>query len=89
MSSSPETVAPLLGAEIRRLREEKGWTLRELASKVGLDFGYIGKIERGENARVETYRSIAAALGISLSTLTTVADGGRRAAPRRMAARTA
>jgi len=40
----------MLGRRLKRLRKEKGLTQKELASKVreGLDYTYIGKIERGE-----------------------------------------
>jgi len=40
----------ILGRRLKRLRKEKGLTQKELASQVprGLDYTYIGKIERGE-----------------------------------------
>ena len=34
---------------IREVREAKGVTLRELGDRIGADFGYVGKMERGEN----------------------------------------
>lgn len=37
-----------IGRRIKRIRVEKNLTQKELASKVGIDFTYIGKIERGE-----------------------------------------
>lgn len=39
-----------IGLALKRLRIEKGLTQKELAAKVhgGLDYTYIGKIERGE-----------------------------------------
>jgi transcriptional regulator with XRE-family HTH domain len=39
-----------LGRRLKRLRKEKGLTQKELASRVpgGIDYTYIGKIERGE-----------------------------------------
>lgn len=37
-----------IGRRIKRIRVERGLTQKELASKVGIDFTYIGKIERGE-----------------------------------------
>lgn len=37
-----------IGKRLKRLRLEKGLTQKELAAKVGLDYTYIGKIERGE-----------------------------------------
>ena len=37
-----------IGRRVKRIRAERGLTQKELASKVGIDFTYIGKIERGE-----------------------------------------
>jgi len=39
-----------LGKRLKRLRKEKGLTQKDLAARVsgGLDYTYIGKIERGE-----------------------------------------
>src|SRR3990172_9251097 len=37
-----------IGRRLKRLRLEKGLTQKELAAEVGLDYTYIGKIERGE-----------------------------------------
>ena len=36
------------GERIRELRQEKGWTLRDLAPKVGVGFTYLSKIENGK-----------------------------------------
>lgn len=40
----------MLGRRLKQLRKEKGLTQKDLASQVagGLDYTYIGKIERGE-----------------------------------------
>lgn len=39
--------SPSFGSELRRLRTEQGWSLRQLASKVNYAFGYLSKIENG------------------------------------------
>jgi len=39
-----------IGKNIRYLRRQRGWTMAELASMVGIREGPLGKIERGENA---------------------------------------
>ena len=36
-----------IGQNIRRYREEKGWTQEELAEKTSVHVSYIGQIERG------------------------------------------
>jgi transcriptional regulator with XRE-family HTH domain len=35
------------GHKIRELRHAKGWTLRQLAPKVGVGFTYLSKVETG------------------------------------------
>ena len=40
-----------VGDAIQRAREAKGWTLRQLAEQTDIDFGYIGRLERGEIRR--------------------------------------
>lgn len=35
------------GSKLKELRVEKGYTLREAASKLNLDYSHIGRIERG------------------------------------------
>jgi len=41
--------AERFGAAIRRLRDERGWTQDELASRAGMNASYLGFVERGEN----------------------------------------
>jgi transcriptional regulator with XRE-family HTH domain len=73
-----DKTAAAVGAEIRRLRLANGWGLRSLAGGSGVEFGRLGKIERGESAGVETYRRIAAALGVSMSALFAVVEARPR-----------
>lgn len=52
------------GAELKRLREWRGWTLRELAERSGVDFSAIGAIERGQRRpRPGTLHKLLDALG--------------------------
>lgn len=37
-----------IGERLRRLRRQRDITQKELSMKVGIDYSYIGKIERGE-----------------------------------------
>ncbi len=52
------------GDRIRQLRRNQGYTLRELASLVGINFTYLSKIETGSGQppSEETIRSLANAL---------------------------
>jgi len=43
-----------LGANIRRLREERGWIMEELADKAGATVSYISKAEAGKT-RITVY----------------------------------
>jgi len=62
------------GTLIRRLREEKGVSMRELAKSIGVTYGYIGNIERGEeSAREDRIQSLAAALDYDPDELLAVA----------------
>ena len=36
------------GERIRELRQSSGWTLRQLAPKVGVGFTYLSKVENGK-----------------------------------------
>ncbi len=55
----------LVGARIRYLRKAKGWTLEDFEEKSGLQYSYIGGIERGNrNISLETIEKIVNALDI-------------------------
>ena len=57
--------ARIVGANIRRLRKDRGLTQEDLADEAGLDSGYLGKIERGlENPSLKKLVGIAAALDV-------------------------
>jgi len=54
-----------IGKKIRKLREEKNFSLDELSQKAGLSSDHIGRVERGDatNMRLGTLFQIAKALG--------------------------
>lgn len=68
-----------IGANIKQRREAKRWTQTELAEKSGIvTQAMISRIEKGEdNAKIDTLRGIAAALGCSVVDLLTEADKKR------------
>ncbi|GIO38286.1 hypothetical protein J41TS12_31470 [Paenibacillus antibioticophila] len=56
-----------LGNRIRAIRNAKGLTQQNLADLSGLDYRYIGAIERGErNFTIDTLEKVLAALQVSL-----------------------
>ncbi len=66
---SPITVeaARLLGARVRLARNERRWTLRELADRVGVTHVTMRKVERGDlTVRLGVAFEAAALLGIPL-----------------------
>ncbi|MDW7710255.1 MAG: XRE family transcriptional regulator [Deferrisomatales bacterium] len=68
-----------IGPNIRRIREEKGFTLPRLAAATGFTKGYLSKIEHaGKAPPVATLLTLAKALDVDISDLF---DGGRN--PRR------
>jgi transcriptional regulator with XRE-family HTH domain len=60
-----------LGERLQSLRKRRGFTQRELAEAAGVSLSLIRKIEQGErdDARIDTLRRLAVALGRPLTTL--------------------
>ena len=57
-----------LGAKLRSIRDERGYSQRELAQRSGLSANAISLIERDENSpSVSTLQSLAAALNVKMS----------------------
>ena len=64
------TINKKLGANIRRIRLEKGLMQKEFAKKVGLDPAYLSNIEHGKmNVTVLTLEKISKALGVTSNEL--------------------
>jgi transcriptional regulator with XRE-family HTH domain len=58
----------VLAQDIRRLREDSGITLRQLAEAAGIDASYLGRIEDGRGRpSLDTYARLALALGADLA----------------------
>ncbi len=67
---SPETFLRSLGERLRRLRAERGLTLRSLASASGLSMRFLAEIERGQgNVSIARLHALVAALGTTWSEL--------------------
>lgn len=61
-----------IGANVARLRAEKGWRREELATHTGLSFKTVEMIERGYGGRgvqLETLRKLAVAFKVPLALL--------------------
>ena len=55
-----------LGLELRRIREEKGLTVEELAEKSGISATTVRAVERGtQEARGDTVAKLAKPLGLT------------------------
>ncbi len=72
-----------LGARLRALRKERGWTLAQAAEAVGLARSTLSKIENGQmSPTFEAVRKLASGLGISVPQLFTPPKSGKMLARR-------
>lgn len=55
-----------IGAALRKLREDRGWTLREVEERSGVALQLVSMIERGErpNPTAETLQALAGAFDV-------------------------
>lgn len=68
--SDVDALLLLLGKQIRRYREARGWSQEELARRCERHFTYIGRVERGQqNVTIEVLQEIAVALGVAITDL--------------------
>jgi len=66
----------VLSLKIRRLRQKKGLSLKDLAEKSGLSHSYLNEIEKGKKyPKVEKLLGLAQALDISIDELVSVKMG--------------
>ena len=64
------TINKQLGARIRYLRQQKNWSMEDLALEAEINRNYLCDLERGSrNPTVNILNRIAKALDINLSTL--------------------
>lgn len=62
-----DQTAELLGQRIRGLRKAKGLTQEDLGAKCGVNYKYVGAIERGEeNPSLSTLEKMAKGLGVEI-----------------------
>jgi transcriptional regulator with XRE-family HTH domain len=59
-----------MGLKLRELRHARGWCVRELAARAGVDFTAINRAELGKTMpRLETLERLAKALGVGVKDL--------------------
>ena len=62
------------GQRVRRFREERGWSQRQLANESGMNHSAVSRIESGDNTpTARSVRDLARAFGIKPEELR---DGG-------------
>ena|SRR5215469_13255263 len=65
-----DSMAGRIGCAVRRLRKERRWTQKRLASAMSIDRPHISRLERGiVTPTVPTLERLAAAFGIDISEL--------------------
>ena len=59
-----------LGLNVRRLRDERGWSQEDYADRAGIHRTYVSDIERGKrNPTITIVEKLAKPLGVSASAL--------------------
>jgi len=66
-NSCPASVS--FGRRARELREEREWTLDQLADQSGVSRSVVLTIEQGDNTTLDTAAKIAKALGVPLAVM--------------------
>jgi transcriptional regulator with XRE-family HTH domain len=65
-----QAIQKRVGATVRSLRKQKGWSQDLFADKTGLHRAHIGEIERGEsNVTLQTLKILSDALGVKIGDL--------------------
>lgn len=59
----------LMGKRIRDLREKKNLSLREAGDRIGLDYSYLGRVERGFIPSTKVIKNIAEYYQVDISYL--------------------
>ena len=73
----PSSISGRVGAVIRELRKERGWSIEELCLTAGADPKYLSELERGKrNPSVEKLEGIAGAFGMTVWRLIQLAEDG-------------
>lgn len=75
MDDPPPTETAQVGLEVRRRRQQRGWTLDTASARLGVSRRLLAQIEAGQaNPSLSTLLSLAAGFDIALTDLLTDAD---------------
>jgi transcriptional regulator with XRE-family HTH domain len=78
------TLGEALGAELTKLRVDRGWSQLKLADALGYTERYIGQMERGtKSPTLRTLADIAKAFSTELSTIIKAAERRHRHSEKR------
>lgn len=70
-----QRLTAVVAARLQSLRQERGWSLEELAERAGLHRTSVGLIVRGERGiTLATAAALCRALGVSLSSVVDAAE---------------
>jgi transcriptional regulator with XRE-family HTH domain len=58
-----------IGKKLKELREKKGYSMRFVGEALGLDYSYIGKIEKGNLPSLKVLKELVELYGTTLSEL--------------------
>lgn len=58
-----------IGAKLKKIRDDKGLSIREVAEKIDVHFTYISKIENGKVPSLEKLNKLCDLYGIKISSL--------------------
>lgn len=66
-----------IGARLRRLRQDRAWTLADVAARTGLAVSTLSKVERGRmSLAYDKFGTLAATLGLNIAELFAERDSG-------------
>jgi len=72
----PDRLLTRMGRRVRELRQDRGWTLKDLAAHCGLSTRFLIQVESGQgNISVQKLAAIARALGTTAAELLDGAEG--------------
>ena len=69
MTARQQTIPERFGRRIRRERERRGWSMRDLAGKSGLNATTVLRVEQGRDMALSSAVAVAAALELGMDWL--------------------